>query len=62
MAKLEENFKKIEEIIKKLESNETTLDDSFVLYEQGMELIKECNGELDRVEKKLIILGEENNG
>lgn len=62
MAKLEDNFKEIEEIIKKLESNETPLDDSFVLYEQGMKLVKECNDELDKVEKKLIVLGEENNG
>ncbi len=59
MAKLEDNFKKIEEIIEKLEDPETSLDDSFFLYEQGMELVKDCNSELDRVEKKLIVLGEE---
>ena len=62
MAKLEENFKKIEEIIDRLESDETSLDESFEIYEKGMELIKVCNSELDRLEKKLIVLGEDING
>ena len=29
------------------------------LYEQGMKLLAQCNSEIDRVEKKLIILQEE---
>ena len=56
MAKLEENFKKLEEIIDKLENDETSLDESFKIYEQGMELVNECNNELDKVEKKLVVL------
>ena len=56
MAKLEENFKKLEEIIDKLENDETSLDESFKIYEQGMELVNECNSELDKVEKKLVVL------
>ena len=56
MAKLEENFKKLEEIIDKLENDETSLDESFKIYEQGMELVNECNSELDKIEKKLVVL------
>lgn len=61
MAKLEDNFNKLETIIDKLENGDKGLEESFKLYEQGMKLLAQCNSEIDKVEKKLIILQEESN-
>lgn len=61
--KLEEAFKKLDQIIEELEKPDISLEDSFALYQEGMKLIKACNDSIDRVEKELIILsenGEEN--
>ena len=59
---IENGLEKLEQILKDLESGEKTLEESFALYKQGMELVKFCNEKIDRVEKQLILLngGEEN--
>ena len=53
---LEETFEQIETIIKQLESPEVTLDDSFRLYQAGVEQLKTCNLLLDTVEKKMQVM------
>lgn len=53
---LEETFEQIEEIIDKMEKQDVSLDESFLLYQQGVEKLKNCNELLDRVEKKLLVL------
>lgn len=53
---LEENFKQLEEMIEKLEDKEIGLEESFSLYEQGMKLLKQCNDQIDRVEKKVMVM------
>ncbi len=53
---LEETFEQIETIIKQLESSEVTLDDSFRLYQAGVEKLKMCNLLLDTVEKKMQVM------
>lgn len=53
---LEETFEQIETIIKQLESPEVTLDDSFRLYQAGVEKLKMCNLLLDTVEKKMQVI------
>ncbi len=58
MAKLEDNFNKLEAIVDKLENEEMTLEESFKAYEQGMKLLSDCNKEIDKVEKKIIVLQE----
>lgn len=58
-ASLEENFENIEEILDKLENGSLSLDESFKLYKEGMKLIKQCNAQLDKVEKQIIILDRE---
>lgn len=60
-AKIEEKFEQISTIIETLEQPATPLAESLKLYTQGVKLLKECNDELDKVEKQLIILGEEEN-
>ncbi len=53
---LEETFEQIETIIEQLESPEVTLDDSFRLYQAGVEKLKMCNLLLDTVEKKMQVM------
>lgn len=55
---LEENFKQLEEMIEKLEDKEIGLEESFALYEQGMKLLKQCNDQIDRVEKKVMVMNQ----
>lgn len=56
---LEEAFLKLDGLAQKLEDRETSLEDSFLLYQQGMELLKFCNGKLDTVEKKMLQMNED---
>lgn len=56
--KLEEMFKDLEELIGKMENEEITLEQTFDLYNNGMELLKKCNLSIDEVEKKVLVLDE----
>ena len=49
---IEDVFQELDVIAEKLESSDTSLEDSFRLYKKGMELLKYCSGKLDTVEKK----------
>ena len=53
---LEEKLALIEEIIRKMEEPEVSLDTSFQLYQAGIQQLKDCNHMLDAVEKKMQIL------
>lgn len=56
---LEEAFLELDALADKLEDRETSLEDSFRLYKQGMELLKYCNDKLDTVEKKMLQINED---
>lgn len=56
---LEENFAKLEETLEKLEQDDLSLEESFAAYAKGMELLKQCNEEIDKVEKRVLVLSEE---
>ena len=53
---LEENFQKLEEQIEKLEAEDVTLEEAFEAYSAGIKLLKECNAQIDMVEKKVLKL------
>lgn len=53
---LEENFAKLEDIISKLESEDISLEDAFTAYSNGMAVLKECNEQIDKVEKQVLKL------
>ena len=53
---LEVKLGRIEEIIEKMEKPEVSLEESFQLYQAGIEQLKNCNEMLDAVEKKMQIL------
>ena len=55
---LEEVFVELDQIVEKLEEANVSLEDSFSLYHQGMELLKVCNDKIDTVEKKMLMLDE----
>lgn len=55
---LEEMFNDLEELIGKMENEEITLEQTFDLYNKGMELLKKCNLSIDEVEKKVLVLDE----
>ena len=55
---LEEVFEQLDEVVKQLEGATVSLEDSFRLYHQGMELLKVCNDKIDLIEKKMLILDE----
>ena len=55
---LEQSFEKIEQIIGNLENGDVSLEDSFKLYNEGMKLIQNCNQQLDKVEKKIVVLNQ----
>ncbi len=48
------NFEKkmirLEDIVSKLEGTESTLEDSVLLFKEGMKLANECRGTLDNIE------------
>lgn len=53
---LEEKFTKLEEALNKLESEELSLEESFRIYKEGMDLLKQCNDDIDKVEKQVMQL------
>ena len=56
---LEEMFQNLEEVIRKMEDSDVTLEQSFDLYNKGMKILKECNRTIDGVEKKVLVLDED---
>ncbi len=56
---LEEAFDRIEETIACLEEEDVTLEESFQAYQRGMELLKYCNGKIDKVEKQVLKINED---
>lgn len=56
---ISEAFAQLDVLAQKLEDRETSLEDSFLLYKQGMELLKYCSEKLDTVEKKMLQMNED---
>ena len=56
---LEEAFTELDGLAEKLEDRETSLEDSFRFYRQGMELLKFCSEKLDTVDKKMLQINED---
>ena len=52
----EEKLAKLDAMTEQLRKEDITLEESFSLYKDGMELIKQCNADIDRVEKQVQIL------
>ena len=55
---LEEMFSKMENIIGEMEKGDVKLEESFRLYNEGMQLLKKCSETIDTVGKKVLVLEE----
>lgn len=58
---LEERMQKTEDILRRMETMELTLQESFKLYSEGMEELQKCSEMIDSVEKQLQIIEEGGN-
>lgn len=52
----EKSMAELEEIVKKLESGETSLDESLTLFERGVKLSAQCSKLLEAAEQKVKVL------
>ena len=56
--KFEEQMKKLQEIVEKLERNDVELDESIALYKEGLKLSKSLKDQLSVFESKIAALNE----
>jgi exodeoxyribonuclease VII small subunit len=56
----EENLNKLEELVKKLESGDNSLDEAVKLYQEGIALAKICHEELKQAEEVIVKLMDSN--
>ena len=57
----EELLAKLEGITAQLEKEEnTSLEESMKLFEEGIEISKKCNQQIEKAEKKIMLLVQEN--
>ena len=56
----EESLTELEGIADKLEKGQLSLDESLMLFEKGIKLVRECNMKLKSAQQKLEQLVEEN--
>ena len=57
--KIEDAFEELDQMNEKLEDRETSLEDSFQIYQEGIRLLKFCNEKIDTVEKKMMQMNED---
>ena len=55
---IEESLKELDGIVERLESREISLEDSFSIYQKGMELLRQCSSKIDTVEKNMLKINE----
>jgi exodeoxyribonuclease VII small subunit len=58
----EQALARLEQIIKSLESGGTPLDQSLELYEEGVALVRQCNGKLDNAAQRIKVLSRDSEG
>ncbi|MGN0328449.1 MAG: exodeoxyribonuclease VII small subunit [Lachnospira sp.] len=55
---IEDSFARLENIINDMEKEDITLDEAFKLYKEGIKLVENCNGMLDKVEKQIVLIND----
>ena len=56
---VEQSFARLDEMVKAMESEDATIEDSFRIYQDGMKLLKSVGEKLDGYEKKMQVLTED---
>lgn len=55
-AKFEDQLKRLEDIVGRMESGDLTLDESLKLYEEGIKLSQGCTKRLEEAQKRIEVL------
>jgi exodeoxyribonuclease VII small subunit len=58
----EDAYARLEEIVRRLEGDNLTIEQSVDLYEQGVELVRHCNARLDGAELRISQLAPSGDG
>lgn len=59
----EKKLGRLEEIVEKMETGELSLEDSLKLFEEGVQLTRDCNVQLTEAEQKVkLLLGVDSDG
>ena len=56
---IEESLEELDKIVERLESADVSLEESFLIYQTGMKLLKECSEKIDTVEKRMLMMNED---
>ena len=56
---LETALEQLDQMLEKLSDRETPLEETFLTYQAGMELLKKCEAQVDLIEKKVMVLNGE---
>ena len=56
---LEESFAQLDELIARLEDGSIPISEALKLYKNGIKIVENCNQQLDKVEKEIIILNKQ---
>lgn len=62
MASFEDQLSALEAVVEKLEHGDLSLDESVLLFEEGLKLSNACKGELEAAEGKIQVLVERGSG
>jgi exodeoxyribonuclease VII small subunit len=62
MASFEEQLTALESVVERLERGDLTLEDSVLLFEEGLKLSEACKKELEAAEGKIQVLMNRGNG
>ena len=54
--KFEEALNKLEDIVKKMEAGNMTLDESLKAFEEGIKLVRVCTKKLDEAQRRVDLL------
>ena len=56
---LEDALRRLDAVLDRLENAEDDLETSFSVYEEGVKLVKYANEQIDRIEKKCLVIDED---
>ena len=51
--KFEDNLKRLEELVAKMESGELSLDDMIKAFEEGRKLVGDCQNDLESIRQRI---------
>lgn len=54
--KFEDSLEKLEQIVRRMEAGDMTLDESLKAFEEGIRLVRSMNARLDEAERRVEIL------